>query len=154
MHALLVMFDCLVAQTSTRALWKYASMESGALCVTDLIIGGDPLATHRNCCLQAVRFLKFRLVADIVEMPNVYSLCTSIVYYRGNITSICILWPRKWANIHEECAMHWKGDTPHQLLLQYFYSWILLTLQGYWSGVPRWVVSSCAWHCFVWPRSR
>ena len=41
------MFDCLVAQTSTRALWKYASMESGALCVMIItgIIGGDPLAT-------------------------------------------------------------------------------------------------------------
>jgi len=40
------MFDCLVAQTSTRALWKYASMESGAPCVIDLIIlGGDQLAT-------------------------------------------------------------------------------------------------------------
>ena len=36
------------------------------------------LDTHQqhycNCCLQAVGFLKLRLVADFVQLPNVYSL--------------------------------------------------------------------------------
>jgi len=62
-------------------------------------------------------------------------------FYRGNFSSLCILWPREWTDLHEECELHWKRVTPCQLLLQYLFlfSEVLLTFQRCWSGMPWWV---------------